>query len=848
MITTKKNQLLLKALCISAGFFIGSLNPLYANPTGGTVISGSATIGSAGNTTTINQNSDKAIINWNSFSIGSGETTRFNQPSSSSIALNRVTGNDPSSIFGNLSANGKIMLINPNGIFFGTGSNVDVAGLIATTAQIKDSDFLNGNHAFVQDANKTAGIVNEGTIKVADTGLAALVAPSVENRGIIQANLGKVVLGSGKAFTVVDTYGDNLIQFATDSELANAKVANSGTIMANGGKVLMTAKAAAGVVDNVINMDGVIEANSVTQRNGEIILSGGNHGIVKVAGTIKARGQTAGLKGGKVKITGDKVGLFAGTNIDASGDIGGGEVLVGGDYQGKNAAVQNANATYVDQDATVKANALTKGDGGKVIVWADDVTRAYGSFEAKSGTITGNGGLVETSGKNYLDVNGISVNTHGITNKGSWLLNPADMIIGDIPNISVTTSSPFTTDGVSNMSFLNVNTLNSALSTGDVIVQTGNDSLQGGGNGDIYVSAGSNVTSSINWTSSSTLTLKSVNNIYLDRGINAPNGGLILDASKQIIVNETQPSTSVGSFPTINVKNFTLQNGDYIQNISTSIFPDESAHYFNVSNDFKINGGTFLRVKAGDGTTGSPYQIIDEYGLQGIGTHLDKSFVLNNDIDASKTINWNAGSGFTPIGNEVYRFSGSFNGQGKIIKHLFINSTNKFIGLFGGNIGEIKNVGLDNINVSGTSFIGGLVGYNQGSITNSFSRGKVSISNNSQMYTFIGGLVGSNDGSIDNSYSNSTVSGLQIVGGLTGDNSGSISNSYSSGRVSGSSDVGGLSGDNYGSIQNSYSTANVSGSSNVGGLIGDNSHPGTVTNNYWNTETSGFSKCSWQWQ
>ena len=218
-----------------------------ANPQDGQVAAGTATITQTGSSTlNINQTSQKAIINWQSFNIGTGETTNFNQPNTSAITLNRVTGVDPSSIMGNLTANGQVWLINPNGIAFGKSARVDVAGLLATTIDIADRDFMSGTYRFTGLKNPSAMVVNAGQITIHDAGLAALAAPGVENSGIIQANLGQIQLSSAAAFTV-DLYGDGLFNFTLDKQVTQAitkpdgttptaAVTNTGSLIADGGR------------------------------------------------------------------------------------------------------------------------------------------------------------------------------------------------------------------------------------------------------------------------------------------------------------------------------------------------------------------------------------------------------------------------------------------------------------------------------------------------------------------------------------------------------------------------------------------------------------------------------------
>ncbi|MBI3515451.1 MAG: filamentous hemagglutinin N-terminal domain-containing protein [Proteobacteria bacterium] len=478
------------------------LSSAGANPQGGTVRGGSATIGApVGGRLDINQTSDRAIIDWRGFSIGAGEITRFNQPSATAATLNRVVGEDPSHILGQLSANGRVLLINPNGVLFGTGSRVDVAGLVATTANIANDDFMARRLAFTMPGRPGAAVVNRGTITVAAGGVVALVAPGVANEGVINARLGRVSLVSANRFTV-DFHGDQLIQFALDDKVMQraiaadgtslaAAVSNSGRIAADGGVVQMSANAARGVLDRTIDMSGVIEARAVRQVGGRIVLDGGD-GTVQVSGRLDATGRGAGQTGGTIKIIGERVGLFAGTNVDASGDAGGGTVLVGGNRQGQGPE-RNAQATYVDAQASIKADAVTQGDGGNVVVWSDNYTRFDGMISARGGAAGGNGGAVETSSRNVLDVATGRVDAAAPAGRaGTWLLDPYDITItNSTTNGSFSGGNPnvFTP---TNTATVDAATISASLSGGtSVTIDTG---APGGDNGDITVAA--NITKS----------------------------------------------------------------------------------------------------------------------------------------------------------------------------------------------------------------------------------------------------------------------------------------------------------------------------------------------------------------
>ncbi len=318
--------------------FACALAPLvaFANPQGGTIDgSGSGEINQIdAQTLEINQFSDKLIIDWASFDIAEGEVTRFVQPGTNSIALNRVVGGGgPSAIMGRLEANGSVFVINEAGIVFGPNAVVDVHSFVASTANIGNASFLADDFTFDQ-ASAIAGaeIVNNGSITVADTGLAALVGQRVINNNIIAARLGKVILGGAETFTI-DLYGDGLLSFAGPAGTDAPFVENTGTLSADGGVVLMTAQTASDIVDTVVNMSGVVEARTVSVDGGDVVLTGtvmiagGEGGVTDVSGTVDVSGADAGETGGAVTVSGETVDVNAAT-IAASGAAGGGSLTV----------------------------------------------------------------------------------------------------------------------------------------------------------------------------------------------------------------------------------------------------------------------------------------------------------------------------------------------------------------------------------------------------------------------------------------------------------------------------------------------------------------------------------------
>ncbi|MCB1886534.1 MAG: filamentous hemagglutinin N-terminal domain-containing protein [Rhodocyclaceae bacterium] len=412
----------------------GLASPLaHAGPDGGIVSAGQARISQSGGHTRIDQASQRAIIDWRGFDVGAAESVRFRQPGAGSATLNRVRRGGASRIDGQLSANGQVFIVNPAGVIFGQGASVNVSGLVATTSQIDNRDFMAGRLDFRGDGS--AGEVrNEGTIQAADGGFVALVGPRVRNDGTIVARLGRVALGSGETFTI-DLDGDQLVQFVLSEQDARA-LEQQGEIAADGGTViLLSADSARQVVSNVVNLGGVVRADTVEQREGRIILGAAGAGAT-VNGELLARGLASDSRGGSIDLRAGELSLD-GATLDASGAAGGGTVHVGGAWQGHGDG-PTAARVRVSADSRLAANATVAGDGGEVVVWADDHTRFDGHITARGGAAGGNGGSVEVSGKGQLDFRGNVDAGAPAGQAGHLLLDPLDITLGarDAGNIS----------------------------------------------------------------------------------------------------------------------------------------------------------------------------------------------------------------------------------------------------------------------------------------------------------------------------------------------------------------------------------------------------------------------------
>ena len=825
-------------------------------PTGGSVAAGSASIGTAANNSlTVTQSSSSAAINWQSFSVGSGYSVNFIQPSSSSAILNRVTGSTPSTIAGTITANGQVYLINPNGIAITSTGIVNAAGFVASTLDIGDDDFMAGKRTFT-GSGASAAVTNAGTITIGRGGYAALLGGSVDNAGTITVPLGKVGLGSGEQATL-DLSGDGFLQVAIPTAAAGsgALVANSGTISADGGVVRLSAAAAKDMARQAINMSGTIEAKTVGGTSGDVVLAGSD-GAVEVSGKIDATGDSGA--GGAITVTGRDIAL-SGATLDVSGASGGGTVKIGGGRQGTG-TLQHADTVTVDAQSTIKADAVQSGDGGDVVVWSDELTTFAGTISAKGGAASGDGGQAEVSGKKKLSYTGFTDLSAAHGSFGTLLLDPYNVTISD-----GTDTSGFTAAG--DDSVINATTLLTALGSANVTISTGSGGAQGG---DITVAA------ALSWGSGSTLTLDAANSIAIDAAVSiAGGGGLLLAYGGDLTFGNgasvTFASGQAGQSLVINGVSYTLlySMADIDAIDSTGL----SGNYA-LATSIDATGATYTDalVAGGDGSTSFTGT------FEGLGNTIT-GLTINKTSDSYAGLFGIVGSGGVVrdiglVGGSVSGISYNVGGlagenDGTIIgawSSVTVSGANAVGGLVGDNEGAITDSHATG-SVSGATYVGGLAGYNVGTITNAYATGAVSgasrigglagISIGTITYayatgavtatatdSYVGGLVGVNYGAVGNAYATGAVKGVNYVGGLVGDNAaGGISNAYATGSVIGTRYVGGLVGWNGATISKTYATGAVSGSLSVGGLVGSNSS-GTVSNSYWDTETTGRSSSS----
>jgi filamentous hemagglutinin family protein len=506
----------LGALCVGIAIVWGAaVSVTHANPTGGVAIVGQATMVTNGNqlvvTTQNGAGGNHSAINWQSFSISAGSTTHFQQPSAASMVINRVVTNTPSVIFGTLSSNGNLVLVNQAGIAVGAGAIVDTAGFTASSLRMTDADAIAGRMRFGDGTLSATGVSVQGSI-LARSGDVVLIGASLDagKDALIQAPNGSTILAAGQQIEIT---GRGLEGISLQVQAPEDSAVNLGTLKAG----------AVGIFAGTLKHSGLIQAMTATLEGGKVVLKATGDAYVEGAGKILATGAI----GGSVDVLGNRVAVMDQALIDVSGDQGGGTVRVGGDYQGKNASIQNASMAYVGAQTSVKADAIVAGNGGKVIIWADDATRYFGEISAKGGAQKGDGGFVEVSGKGFLDFNGVVDTSAQNGDKGTLLLDPTNVYIAAAQAVATTagmtggdttvdTSSgaptAFSASGTPTDSLLLTATLNAALISNNVTVSTA-----GGGSGVGNIVVASNITKSSG--SATTLKLIANNNVVVKSGV-----------------------------------------------------------------------------------------------------------------------------------------------------------------------------------------------------------------------------------------------------------------------------------------------------------------------------------------
>ena len=508
--------------------------PATQLPTGGIVAQGTASIAQTATAQaarmTVNQSSQRAVINWNSFNVGQNASVVFNQPNAQAVTLNRITDQNPSQIYGQVQANGQVFLTNPNGVYFSPTSQVDVGALVATTHSISDNDFMAGNNVFSRNG-ATGSVVNDGKLNAALGGYIALLAPEVRNSGVVIAQAGTVALAAGEVITLNINGSGGMLGISTTPSTIASLIENKQAVQAPDGQIILSAVALSKLQAGVIKNSGSLEANSISN------------------------------KGGVITLEGDDITLSSTSRISATGATGGGTVLVGGDWQGSG-SLRQATHVAMDAGASIDASATQQGDGGKVVLWsdvhnADSATSVAGNIRTVGGTQGGYGGQIETSG-HYLKVDPAVSIAAGAANatgtKGLWLLDPTDVTIVDGSQQSLLgdmllsgdwstpyaylQSKSYSTMGAITGTTIDVaviaNTLRSGSPTTVMSITTSN--MSGTGTGNIIIDTGI----TLNIPASSTL------NLIADGGLTG-SGSINLATGANLLIKQSGNSTYSGA-------------------------------------------------------------------------------------------------------------------------------------------------------------------------------------------------------------------------------------------------------------------------------------------------------------
>jgi filamentous hemagglutinin family protein len=421
-------------------------------PQGLQVVAGQVRTQQQGSQLTVS-NSPGAVLNWQSFSVGSAARVHFEQAGAASKVLNRVTGHDPSAIFGSLTSNGQVWLLNPNGVLFGAGARVDVAGLVASTLRLNDNDFLAGRYRFNALAGDAGTVRNEGRLRTSLGGQVVLLGERVANSGSVEA--GSVSVAAARSVELVDTSTPNLV---VRVDVPAGEVLNLGRLVAGNGSV--------DVMGAIVNQQGLVAADTLgTDAQGRIVLRASDTLTLAEGSTTRAAA---------IDLLGERVALTGNARVDASTAAGGGNVRIGGGLMGQDTSVPNARAVFIGPQASVRADATGErgesGHGGSIIVWSDEATRAYGSFSARGGGSAGRGGFIETSG-GWIDARPANVDVRGAGGAGTWLIDPNNILINNAgPNTNITGTATFTTTGDS--AVISTATIAAALNAGNSVTIT----------------------------------------------------------------------------------------------------------------------------------------------------------------------------------------------------------------------------------------------------------------------------------------------------------------------------------------------------------------------------------------
>lgn len=825
-----------KALVVAGASLLGLFcqAPAFALPSGATVVSGDAGFQTStdGRHMVIDQQSHKLITNWNEFSVRADERVSFHQPGQDAVALNRVIGRNGSDIQGRIDANGKVFLVNPNGVVFGKSAQVNVGGLVASTLDLADRDFLAGNYQFSGDSGAT--VSNAGSLQASEGGSIALLGARVSNDGVIQAQLGDVALGAGQGINL-NFDGDGLLNLQVDKGSVDALAHNGGLIRADGGQVLMSARSADSLLKTVVNNQGTLEARTLRSAEGRIVLDGGEQGTVRVAGKQDASAIGGGNGGlvlnqganveiqrtaqvdthadqgatGTWRILSHEVSVAAVGQANAAGD-GSGQVHVAQGPAGANASDSNG-VTIVQQQPAVD---LAAGANGTSAVQSQSGANGISVVQSQNSPNIGSGasGITVVQSQNGANIgsgaSGISVvqsqsgpsigsGVNGVTivqSQSGANIGPGVSGIDVVQTQTLPNLSP----GANGSSIVQVQTLpDIAADAGNVHVvqvQTGGNKVFGNSatnvrSRTVQARSSENVGSGLanpssagkgptlhadtlarNLSTSNVEVVATRGNAHVGAPLSWDSGnGLTLTAERgDLRINGALTAQGENASLTLNAGQRPLRIDD-----SLSLTGQGARVEFNSDKGYALAEGARITLSgknAGFRANGRDYSVIqDLQQLRGIDRDLGGSYVLGNRIAGGH-------SSFLSIGN-ASAFGGTFDGLGNTIDNLAVYGTGAYSGLFSVNRGTLRNLNLERISADGAQAthynvqVGSLAAVNLGRIDN-VNASDIRIAAASQLNS-LGGLVALNLGSIDNASASGTLVGNRqtyALGGLAAEN------------------------------------------------------------------------------
>ncbi|HEF5873627.1 TPA: filamentous hemagglutinin N-terminal domain-containing protein [Burkholderia cenocepacia] len=803
--------------------------PAFALPTGEAITAGKADIlrDVDGKSMSVNQHTDKLVTNWQSFDVAGGERVSFHQPGSQSIALNRVIGNNGSQIHGSIDANGKVFLVNPNGMVFGSGAQVNVGGLVASTQAISDADFLAGNYRFA--GHSAASIVNDGKITAADGGSVALLGARVSNNGVIQAKMGRVALGAGNAFKV-NFDGNDLLSLQVEGGAVDAQATNGGMLKADGGEVLMTARAAGNLLNAVVNNSGTIEAKGLASRGGKISLDGDT---VNVGGTLDA----SGAQTGSVVTRGQRVNVAADTNVDtrAGNTAGtwsieaanagvngtnGGDRSIAADTLSRNLGTTNVALTNTQGDLSV--------DGP--LAWNSDNALTLASQQGnvdlqRTVSATGEHASLRVDAADTIHVNDAVSLTGRAAHLGLNARNGHTLASGKAVTLSGDNAS-FRSNGHDYKVLHTVDDLRRVDNDLNGRYVVGN-AIDGRGANFRSIGANSAFTGDFDGLGNTVSRLNVANPGQYAVGLFAKNSGRIANLALDSVAVTGDNSNGNAAIGGLVGDNF----GGRLSNVSAT----NTAVAYTGKTGWTMIGGLVGRNVAGQidraRFAGKIAGSANTFSVGGLVGYNMSGSIADSHASADVMV---AGSSYPGLYANVQSVGGlvgtntgtlsdvSAGGRVTAGNHANVG------GLVGHNDGGTIRRAVATVDVTAgkSSHVGGFVGWNHNgaSIEHASASGKVNASGAAS----IGGFAGNTDGKLNDVASKSIVTDTTSnqIGGLAGVNGGFIGNASATGAVNAGSksQAGGLVGVNTGTIDTAKASVNVLAGANslAGGLIGTN--------------------------